>query len=398
MGLPGRSRFAPPIGHCYNMPVYWRKLLNRLFRALMFLVIIGGILVGVGSELLRNEITRTADESSDEPVTFVIEPGQSVTDIAQNLKKEELISQPLLFRFLVSRQGAAQNLQAGEYQLSKNMTMSEMISALQSAPTVEEKEFEIIPGWRMEEVAEMLVREGLAPSTDAFLEVARDATPFKENYALLESIPEGQGLEGYLFPDRYRIEATATVTEVIDKVLTDGFVPRFAEFENEITAEAPEGGPPSVHQIVTMASVVQREAANDDEMPHLAYIFWNRLKPENDPEVNRRLQSDPTLQYALGKPGDWWPTLDQLPLEEINNNSSPYNTRNVQGLPPGPIANSSAFALRSAARPGPARPDGSDGANDLYFVAKCGEKAHEFAATLAEFEQLDGSDGACDGQ
>ncbi len=376
----------------------WRKLLNRLFRAFMFLVIIGGIVVGVGSELLRNEITRTVDATNDEPVTFVIEPGQTVTDIATNLKKQELISQPLIFRLLVSRQQAGDKLQAGEYQLAQNMTMSQIITALQTAPVFEEKEFEIIPGWRMEEVAEMLVRDGLATSADEFLAVARDATPFKENYALLESIPEGQGLEGYLFPDRYRIEATATVTDVIDKVLTDGFVATYGEFENAVTAETPEGTPPTVHQIVTMASIIQREAANDDEMPHLSHIFWNRLRPENEAEVNRRLQADPTLQYVLGKPGDWWPKLDQLPIEEINNNPSPYNTRNVQGLPPGPIANPGAFALRSAARPGPLRPDGAEGENDLYFVAKCGENAHEFAATLAEFEQLDGADGVCDGQ
>jgi UPF0755 protein len=374
--------------------------LNRLFRALMFLVIIGGIFVGVASELLKNEITRRVDPTNDEPVTFTIEPGQSVTAIATNLKEQELISQPLLFRFLVSRQGAADKLQAGEYQLTQSMSMGQIIAALQTAPVVEETEFQIIPGERMEQVAERLAEQGLVDSAEDFLAVARDAAPFKENYALLESIPEGQGLEGYLFPDTYRVESTATVTEVIDKILTEGFVPTYTEFENAITAESPEGGPPSVHQIVTMASIVQREAANDDEMPHLAYIFWNRLKPENDPEVNRRLQADPTLQYVLGKPGDWWPQLAQLPIEEINNNPSPYNTRNVQGLPPGPIANGGAFALRSAARPGPQRPDGSEGENDLYFVAACGEniKAHEFAATLAEFENLDGADGACDGQ
>ncbi len=372
--------------------------MNRLFRALMFLVIIGGIIVGVASELLRNEITRTVDATNDEPIAFVIEPGQTVTDIAQNLKEQELISQPLMFRYLVSRQDAGDKLQAGEYQLAQSMTMGQIISALQTAPVFEEKEFEIIPGWRMEEVAEMVVREDLVESSEEFLSVARDAAPFKENYALLESIPEGQGLEGYLFPDRYRIESTATVTDIIDKVLTDGFVPRYSEFENAVTAEGPGGNPPTVHQIVTMASIIQREAANDDEMPHLSHIFWNRLKPENNAEVNGQLQADPTLQYVLGKEGDWWPKLDQLPVEEINNNQNPYNTRNVQGLPPGPIANPGAFALRSAARPGPLRPDGSEGDKDLYFVAKCGENAHEFAATLAEFEQLDGADGVCDGQ
>jgi UPF0755 protein len=310
-----------------------------------------------------------------------------VSEIAANLKKQNLIRQPLLFRLMASQQNA--NPQAGEYQLSQSMTMGQILTVLQKAPSFEEKQFTIIPGTRLEEVAETLVTAGVVPSAEEFMAVARDAAPFKETHVRLESIPEGQGLEGYLFPDTYRIKATATISDVIEKVLTDGFDVKYAEFENQVIAEAPEGGAPSVHQIVTMASIVQREAANDDEMPHLAYIFWNRLKTENEAEVNRRLQADPTLQYALGKQGDWWPKLDQLPLEEINNNPSPYNTRSVQGLPPGPIANPGAFALRAAARPGPQRPDGSEGEKDLYFVAKCGEKAHDFAPNLAEFQKLE---------
>jgi UPF0755 protein len=362
--------------------------LNRLFRALMFLVIIGGVIVGGASELLRNELSRTVEPNNQDAVEFTIEPGQAVADVATKLKSQDLIRQPILFRLLVSQQNAAERLQAGTYQLSKSMTMGQIIAALQTAPSTEEKQFTIIPGMRMEEVAEALARDGIVPSAEEFLAVARDAAPFKETHSRLESIPEGQGLEGYLFPDTYRIEATATISEVIEKMLTDGFDPTFEEFETQIIAEGPNGAP-SVHEIVTMASIVQREAANDDEMPHLAFIFWNRLKPENAAEVAGRLQADPTLQYALGKEGDWWPQLDQLPIEEINNNPSPYNTRNVQGLPPGPIANPSATALRSAARPGELRPDSTDGKDDLYFVAKCGEKAHNFAANLAEFQTLE---------
>ncbi|WP_026369617.1 endolytic transglycosylase MltG [Kallotenue papyrolyticum] len=363
--------------------------MNRLFRALMFLVIIGGIIVGGASELLRSEIARAADPTSDEVVEFVVEPGQSVSEIAANLKRAGLIRQPLLFRLMASRQQASANLQAGTYQLTPSMTMAQIIAALQSAPSSEEVQITIIPGMRMEEVAEVMVQAGLVDDPEAFLAVARDAMPFKENHALLESIPEGQGLEGYLFPDTYRVEATATVTEVIEKILTEGFDANFSTFETEIIAEGPDGNPPTVHQIVTMASIVQREAANNEEMPHLAYIFWNRLKPEHADEVAGRLQADPTLQYALGEPGNWWPKLDELTTEEINNNTHPYNTRYIQGLPPGPIANPGLQALRAAARPGALRPDGSDGSDDLYFVAKCGEPGHAFAATLAEFQQLE---------
>ena len=138
-----------------------------------------------------------------------------------------------------------------------------------------------------------------------------------------------------------------------------------------------------------MASIVQREAANTDEMPHLAFIFWNRLKPEHMAESGGLIGADPTVQYLAGYSEEqqtWWRndlTLDDLNIE------SPYNTRKNPGLPPGPIASPGADALRAAARPGPLRPDGTEGENDLYFVAKCGEKAHNFATTLAEFSTFD---------
>lgn len=361
----------------------------------MFLAIIGGIVVGGVSELLRTEIRRSVDPNDDKAVEFVIEPAQSAADIAASLREKGLIRQPLLFQLMVRQQGVGQNLQAGPYQLSKSMTMAQIITALQTAPSIEEKAVTIIPGMRMEEVAQVMVDAGLAPSAEEFLAVARDAAPFKANHTLLESIPEGQGLEGYLFPDSYRIEASSAISETIDRILSEGFDKNYKTFESEVIAEGPDGQPPTVHQIVTMASIVQREAANNEEMPHLSFIFWNRLKPENAAEVNGRLQADPTLQYALGTEANWWPKLDTLTIDEINNNTSPYNTRTVQGLPPGPIANPSLFALRAAARPGPLRPDGSDGENDLYFVAKCEGKQHEFAATYDEFQSLGGADGSC---
>jgi len=362
----------------------------------MYLVIIGGIVVGGASELIRGEIERPADPEDDTAVTFIVEPGMSTSDIAANLGAENLIRQPLLFQLMAREQKVGENLQAGEYQLARTMTMAQILTVLQDAPSGDEIEFGILPGWRLEEIAASLEEAGAVDSAAEFLEAARNPEPFKQNHSRLQGIPEGQSLEGYLFPDTYRVEASATVTDVIETILSDGFDANYATFENEVIAEGPNG-PPSVHEIVTMASIVQREAANEQEMPHLAWIFWNRLKPQYAEEVVGRLQADPTLQYALGKEGDWWPNLSRLSADELNNNQSPYNTRIVQGLPPGPIASPGLFALRSAARPGPQRPDGSAGENDLYFVVKCGSDPieHEFAATIEEFNRLPGADGDC---
>jgi UPF0755 protein len=120
-------------------------------------------------------------------------------------------------------------------------------------------------------------------------------------------------------------------------------------------------------------------------MPQIAAVFWNRLKPEHVAETgNGRLQSDPTLQYALGKPGDWWPKLDTLTVEQIDANTNPYNPRVNPGLPPGPISAPGLAALRAAARP-----DASDPPY-LYFVASCeNQGAHNFATSIAEFQQFE---------
>jgi UPF0755 protein len=376
--------------------------LNRLLRAFMLLVIVVGLIVGGVSTVLTNELARraepvgTTDDTNGEVVEnetgqieFVIEPGETVADVANKLQANGLIRSQLLFRFLVSQRGAGESFQAGSHMLNRDMSMNQIIAELQTTEPVEETEFTIIPGQRNEQVAETLVQAGLIDAPEEFLNVAQNAAPFKENHTRLQSIPDGQGLEGYMFPDTYRVESTATVTDIIERVLSDGFDANYQTFETEVLARTGDGSEPTVHEIVTMASIVQREAANNEEMPHVAYVFWQRLKPENAAEVGNRLQADPTVQYAIGNAEDWWPNLDEkLTQDQVANHPSPYNTYRIQGLPPGPIANPGLDALRAAARPGAQRPDGTDGTGDLYFVAKCGEKAHIFARTLAEFEPL----------
>ena len=369
-------------------------MINRLLRAFFILITIVALIVGGGSIVLARQFTQAINTQAEtgEIVEFEVPEGSTVTEVANFLRDEGLISQPFLFRLLVSQQGADDELQAGTYRLRTDMTMSEIIAILRQprgGEAGEEVEFTIIPGDRLEQVAQVMVDAGLAPSTDAFMEVARDTEQFKERHQLLESIPAGQSLEGYLFPNTYRVFETSTISEVIDTVLYNGFEPAYSDIQDEVTVRTPEGDVPSVHQIVTMASIIQREAANIEEMPHLAHIFWNRLTPEAAAEVANRLQADPTVQYALGNIDDPWPNLDErLTREEIDNYDSPYNTYKNARLPPGPIANPSKDALSAAARPNAQRPDGGDGSDDLYFVLACSEdRKHVFAATNDEFNR-----------
>jgi UPF0755 protein len=326
-----------------------------------------------------NEIRRPAGDENT-PVPFTVEAGESTSTIATNLRRDGLIRVPQLFTLLVRLQGFDGKLQAGNYLLRPNMTMSQIISALQIGIKLEEKEITVVEGLRLEEIAEQIGAAGLPNVTEeAFLKAVRDGAAFKPNHFHLNNLPEHATLEGYLFPDTYRIAATTTVTDVIETMLTR-FDEQYATFEKEVHVADVD-----VHKIVTMASIVQREATSKKEMPTIAAVFWNRLKPENAGEFGGgRLGSDPTVQYVIGQRGSWWPKLDTLSPDEINNAGAnteryPYNTRANAGLPPGPISNPGLDALRAAAQP-------DESANYLYFVASCDTPGtHNFATTNAEF-------------
>lgn len=352
--------------------------MSKTLRALFLGVALVSLMIACAGYALLREVRAPAGSSS--AVTEItIEPGESTGAIATKLRAAQLIRQPLLFTLLVRSQGLDGKLQSGNFRLRPNMTISEIVSALQTPTRIEEVQVSIREGLRLEEIAEQIGDAGLDHvSAETFAAAARDSATFKPQHALLESLPPDASLEGYLFPDTYRFAKTATITDVIDTML-NRFDEQYATFEKEVIVSDV-----SVHQIVTMASIIQREAVREDEMPKISAVFWNRLKPEYAAETgNGKLQADPTLQYALGTPGGWWPKLDTLSVEEINANTSPYNTRVNPGLPPGPISNPGLAALRAAARPDQSAPY-------LYFVASCTDLGgHNFATTNQEFQNFE---------
>lgn len=356
--------------------------LSKTARALFLGVALVSLMIACAGYAFLSEI-RTPAGSSVVPSDITVDQGDSTSAIATKLRAAGLIRQPLLFTMLVRSQGLDGKLQAGTFHLRPNMTMSQIISALQVPARAEEVQVTLKEGLRLEEVAEVIGEAGIKNVEEqSFLDLAREGARFKDQHALLSSLPVTATLEGYLFPDTYRFNTTDTVTDVINKML-DNFDQQYGTFEKQITVADTNGAPMDVYSIVTIASIVQREAARTDEMPKIAAVFWNRLKPENLAETgNGKLQSDPTLQYVLGKPGAWWPKLDNLTPEELNN-PHPYNTRLHPGLPPGPISVPGLDALRAAARP-------DTSALYLYFVASCKEAgAHNFATTNEEFQNFE---------
>jgi UPF0755 protein len=260
--------------------------------------------------------------------------------------------------------------------------MSDILIVLQSGKVVDDIQITIPEGLRLEEIATIMAAAGLV-SEEEFLAVARNGDRFRDDYFLLSSLPSGSTLEGYLFPDTYRFAPSADAETIVRKLL-DRFVEQYSTIERSVRVPGV-----TVHQIVTMASIIQREAVLLSEMPKISAVFWNRLKPQFAPTVGGLLGADATVQYALGYDpveGTWWQrdlTVEELAIQ------SPYNTRVTPGLPPGPIAAPGLAALTAAAQP-------DESAPYLFFVASCErDGSHKFATTIEEFRVYEAEWLAC---
>jgi UPF0755 protein len=296
-----------------------------------------------------------------EPIIITIQEGQSAQEVGDNLEDEGVIASGLLFRVLVALEGYEDKLVAGDYEFEKRMPTLEVIERIrrgQTAPLV----VTIREGVRAEEIAEIMEDKKVIPAED-FLE----AIKIWYEFSFLYTKPYWANLEGYLFPDTYFFNRNMTAEEVVQQIL-ENFDQRL---DSELRDEAAVSGL-SVHTVLTLASIVEREAQVPEERPIIAGVFLKRLRR------GMPLEADPTVQYALGndpasvaKYGYWKQDLTAADLE-VN---SPYNTYRNTGLPPGPICNPGLDSIRAVVRP--------EQTDYLYFVARA-DGSHVFAETFEE--------------
>jgi UPF0755 protein len=325
-----------------------------------------GIYVFVGRAL---EPGGGGDETSV-PVAFVIQPGENVNQIASNLERQGVIDSAFWFGLQLRSSGKDILIKAGTFQLRTKMDNSEVIEVL-TAPIADEPgvRFQVIEGLRLEEIAEKLGAEGLVTPT-TFLEATQSAegvAKYGGTFFAEAGAPPGTTLEGYLFPDTYEIkQSPGDNTDAVVKIMIDTMQQRITpEMRAKLSAEGR-----TVHQMLTIASLVQREGVVKEELTTIAAVYWNRVKE------GMLLNADPTTQYAVGQPGNWWPVLSLEQLQEDH----PYNTYVIVGLPPGPIAAPGLASIEAAINP--------EQVDYLYFVAKNdGTNTHAFARTLEEHER-----------
>ena len=290
---------------------------------------------------------------------FKINPGDSVTLIAQSLQDAEMIRDAAAFRAYLIYSGLDTSIQAGEFRISPAMSAIDIARTMQDA-TSAEVEFVVLPGWRMEEISASLPTSGLSVTADEFVAAVQSLS---DDFDYLRG---AKAVEGFLLPDSYIISRSASPEILLNQLLRN--------FALHLTPELQSGFQQqglTVYQAVTVASIVEREAVRDEEKPLIASVYLNRLA------IGMKLDADPTVQYALGfnaAQNTWW--TNPLSASDLHFDS-PFNTYVYAGLPPTPISNPSLDSLRAVAFPAQSP--------YYYFQAKCdGSGFHSFAETFDE--------------
>jgi UPF0755 protein len=283
------------------------------------------------------------------PLMVMIPPHEGLLGIADRLAQAQVIRSRPAFVLAALLRGVPRSLKAGEYEIPRDATTLDIVVLLESG-RVRQHAILHPEGATVAELARALEAERLA-SADAVARTAMDRKFLDANGI------EAVSVEGYLFPDTYQFVRGLTPEEILGKM-----VQRMrAKLTPEIHGRARELGL-STHQLLTLASIIEREAIVKDEQRLIAAVFWNRMK------IGMPLQADPTVQYAVAKERR---ALSRADLAVDH----PYNTYVRPGLPPGPIASPGLDAIHAALEPAPVK--------YLYFVAR-DDRRHHFSTTMEE--------------
>ena len=265
--------------------------------------------------------------------------------MAHTLKEKGVIRSKLLFKLLFKLTSHPSDLKAGQFDLRKNMSDLEVINCIKSGRCTHFEKVTLLEGWRSEEMAEELAAKGIT-----------DAHEFL-------NLVHTQKLEGKLYPSTYLFAQNTPAKKVVKEMLGE-YQKKIASLFDQYPTDLSE------QEVLTIASIVEREAVVHDERPKIAAVYLNRFR------IGKKLEADPTVQYALGfnlKENRYWKkglTYADLKID------SPYNTYRYNGLPPGPICNPSAASVRGVLNPTP-------NFDALYFVAD-NTGRHAFSKTFDE--------------
>jgi UPF0755 protein len=347
------------------------SLVRSVFLGAVMALLIGGaawvILTSPGS--VSSQGVRLAPGASNEPVYVVVDPGDGAGEIGLRLQAAGIIDSASSFRRLARLLGSEGELVAGEYEFFAGTSALDAVIRIRDGLT-SAKVVTIPEGVRLEQIGALLEERGIVDAGDFLVAANGIATAGSAiDSDLLSSRPRSATLEGYAYPATYsfrrNIDATEAVLTML-KALSDRLTPDLRE-------EARVQGL-SIHQVLTLASIVEREVVIGEERPLIASVYRNRIA------AGMPLQADPTVQYAItARPGSiiefgYWKRV--LSLQDLQFPSA-YNTYMEPGLPPGPIANPGLDSIRAVIRP--------EQTKYLYFVAR-NDGSHAFAETFDQHQ------------
>ncbi len=294
-----------------------------------------------------------------EPSAVTIVSGDSAASIGRRLVASGVIASQYRFELLAVLLSWESRLEPGSYTFEAGLTTYEILRRIHFGETSPWRV--VIPeGLRLEQVIERLAESNVVEATA--LRAVLEAPPQDVvSGTLATRRPLGSTLEGYLFPSAYTFPLDGTAEQAVRAMLQrldESITPQLWDTINSSGR--------TLHEILTIASIIEREVIEDNERPLVSAVIWNRL------EAGMPLQMDSTVQYAVGESGEWW--KDDLGAVDLDT-ASPYNTYVAAALPPGPIASPGLASIMAAANPA--------NVPYLYFVAR-GDRTHAFAVTYEE--------------
>lgn len=348
------------------------SILSSVLIGAALAMIIGGAgwVIAAGADSVPRTGVRLESSRGAEPVYVTVKAGDTASDIGMRLQDAGIIESAGSFKLLAQMTGASRTLAAGEYEFEQGTSTLDALTRIRDGLTAA-RVVTIPEGMRIEQVAALLEERGVVKASDFLVAANGIATSGTQVDAdLLSSRPSATTLEGYIFPATYSFSRSVTAQEVVltmVKALGD-------RFTNALRADARAQGL-TVHQVLTLASIVEREDVIPEERPLIASVYRNRIAQ------GMPLQADPTVQYAVtARPGNvdqfgYWKKV--LSLQDLQFDSS-YNTYLKGGMPPGPIANPGLESILAVIHP--AQTD------YLFFVAR-NDGSHAFAATFEEHQR-----------
>jgi UPF0755 protein len=335
--------------------------LNRFLRQLLvYIVSIIIVLATVyaGINIAYSRCIKPVDVNSSELVEVEIPRGSSLSKISQILYDNDLIRNKMAFKLYVDLSNKTSKLKAGKYKLSRNMDLGQIMDELLTAnAAVDTVKITIIEGWDIRKIARYLVKEKKFNFTEQEFIDAAKVENFTD-FVFLQEIPEERKknevgyapLEGYLFPDTYLVYQDASPQDIMRKMLA-----QFEKVYNDSVMEKAQELEMTIDEVVTLASIIQREARISEEFAMISAVFHNRLNKQ------MKLESDAPVQFLVNEER-WKFTEEEIKID------SPYNTYVYEGLPIGPIASPGRLALVAAVNPFEEFMDSKK--PYLYFVLK----------------------------